>query len=85
MITLKYRLIILVFLVTLNSFRQTGTNKCLVTTINSSFEQPSIGSAPLDFKLDSEVPGWKTTASDHIIEIWSNTFKRFLAFCFLAA
>lgn len=41
--------------------------------VNSGFEQPALAysSGFFDFVNESAVPGWKTTASDNLIEIWA--------------
>jgi hypothetical protein len=51
--------------------------------VNGSFEQPDIsgmcvgGGNPPCYALvnDTLVPGWKTTATDHLIEIWRQNFN----------
>ncbi|APZ45664.1 hypothetical protein BW723_04840 [Polaribacter reichenbachii] len=73
MTTLNNSLIILFLLVTLNLFCQTTDDKCIVTTINPDFETPiNTGTNPI-YPDQSDVPGWQTTATDGVIEIWSNT------------
>ena len=44
--------------------------------INGSFEDPRLSPGVPDFFLlpESSVPGWQTTASDDIIEIWTDGF-----------
>ena len=39
--------------------------------LDSGFEQPAFASG-VNFALDSAVPGWDTTATDHKIEFWSH-------------
>ncbi len=42
---------------------------------NGGFEQPSFGPNPtFGSRTDDSVPGWKTTASDHRIEFWTNGY-----------
>ncbi|MEW5676466.1 fibronectin type III domain-containing protein [Flavobacterium enshiense] len=44
---------------------------CLINTVNSSFESPDItGTFPNLSTNDNTMLGWRTTATDHIIEIW---------------
>ena len=44
---------------------------------NGGFEQPphTPGVPDFDLPLDSTVPGWDTTATDHTMEIWSDNFQ----------
>ncbi|MBE1536374.1 DUF11 domain-containing protein [Actinomadura algeriensis] len=48
---------------------------------NGGFEQPVVGEGKMEFLDDAtkpgprSVPGWKTTAQDHKIEIWGNGYK----------
>lgn len=49
-----------------------GDAACVINTINSSFEQPVIANASLEFINHSEVQGWRTTAIDQTIEYWSS-------------
>ncbi len=49
----------------------TSTDTALV---NGSFEQPSIPAKSYRQVVDTEVPGWNTTATDKKIEIWSNGY-----------
>lgn len=39
--------------------------------VNGSFESPTF-SSPLVFKKEWDVPGWKTHASDNLIELWKS-------------
>lgn len=52
------------------------------TLTNFGFEAPSLTPGVLDFKHYNEslVPGWETTASDHLIEIWSDGFGGFASY-----
>ena len=50
----------------------TSTDTALV---NGSFEDPEIPAKSYRQLLDSQVPGWTTTATDHKIEIWSSGFN----------
>ncbi|KGO91964.1 T9SS type B sorting domain-containing protein [Flavobacterium subsaxonicum] len=43
---------------------------CSITTINSSFELPDITGPYPPLISDYTIPGWRTTATDHMIEIW---------------
>ena len=43
--------------------------------VNGDFEEPAIPPNSYRQLLDSAVPGWSTTASDHKIEIWSSGFN----------
>ncbi|BFM43483.1 hypothetical protein CFS9_21240 [Flavobacterium sp. CFS9] len=45
-------------------------SQCTVNTINSGFELPGGSGGLLN---QSTFPGWKTTAPDGLIEVWSNT------------
>ncbi len=50
----------------------TSSDPCTINTINPSFELP-VGASY--FVNQSTVPGWKTTASDGIIEFWRSGNK----------
>ncbi|KAF2515435.1 T9SS type B sorting domain-containing protein [Flavobacterium salilacus subsp. salilacus] len=52
-----------------------GNNECLVTTINFDFEQPEIDLGGWGMFNHNAVPGWRTTASDQMIEYWSTGFN----------
>ena len=55
----------------------TATARCTSTDtalVNGSFEDPAIPAKSYRQLLDSQVPGWTTTATDHKIEIWSSGF-----------
>ncbi len=52
-----------------------GNNECLVTTINFDFEQPEIDLGGWGMFHHNAVPGWRTTASDGMIEYWSTGFN----------
>ncbi len=47
-----------------------------VALTNGGFEQPAVPAATYRLTADSQVPGWNTTATDHLIEQWSNGFLR---------
>lgn len=49
-----------------------NASDCVITTINPSFEQPSIAFGGLNNSTVSQnvVPGWRTTAQDGMIEFW---------------
>ncbi|MFD0352380.1 hypothetical protein ACFVHW_01335 [Streptomyces sp. NPDC127110] len=42
---------------------------------NGGFEAPAIGDQTFTFLDEGSVPGWKTTASDRKIELWSDGYK----------
>lgn len=42
---------------------------------NGSFELPVLGGTNVGLINESLVPGWETTASDNLIELWSNGFN----------
>ncbi|MEZ6097079.1 MAG: hypothetical protein R3C03_23130 [Pirellulaceae bacterium] len=49
--------------------------------MNSSFEEPDTGPLPSTIFIDqSYVPGWKTTASSELIEIWAANFNGVAAY-----
>ncbi|GGB68909.1 hypothetical protein GCM10007424_06090 [Flavobacterium suaedae] len=52
-----------------------GNNECLVTTINFDFEQPEIDLGGWGMFHQNAVPGWRTTASDGMMEYWSTGFN----------
>ena len=43
--------------------------------VNAGFESPVIPKDTYSIMNQSQVPGWKSTASDHAIEIWSTPFN----------
>lgn len=43
--------------------------------VNGSFEEPAIPAKSYRQLKDAAVPGWNTTASDRLIEIWSDGFQ----------
>ncbi len=48
--------------------------ECEINTINPDFEEPVIVQSGWPTFLDaSAVPGWETTASDNVIEMWPNS------------
>src|SRR5438094_544348 len=56
------------------SFGQAGGCNCAnFSLINPDFEQPG-GISGFAIIPETSVPGWKTTASDHMIEIWHSGF-----------
>ena len=48
--------------------------------VNAGFESPAIPKDTFSIMNQSQVPGWKSTASDHAIEIWSTPFNGVSAF-----
>jgi hypothetical protein len=42
--------------------------------INGSFETPALGATTVALVNESAVPGWDTTATNNLIEIWANGF-----------
>ena len=42
---------------------------------NPSFEAPVLTNNTYQQLNDSKVPGWSTTATDHLIEIWKSGFN----------
>lgn len=42
---------------------------------NGSFENPVLGATTVALVNESLVPGWETTASNNLIEIWANGFN----------
>ncbi len=57
-----------------------SVSPCIIPTINPSFEQPVIPVNSYSNKSENDLPGWKTTASDHQIEMWSSGFGGLIAF-----
>ena len=47
---------------------------------NGGFEAPVIANNSYQLLNDSSVPGWSTTATDHLIELWSTPFNGVTAF-----
>lgn len=43
--------------------------------VNGSFEVPPFSGTSVSLVNETLVPGWETTASDNLIEIWSNGFN----------
>ncbi|CCH86774.1 conserved exported protein of unknown function [Modestobacter italicus] len=43
--------------------------------VNGGFEEPTVPVNDFRFLAQSAVPGWSTTASDGVIEIWHNNFS----------
>lgn len=48
---------------------------CDNNIINEKFESPVIPASTYGFKNENQVPGWQTTATNGIIEIWSSGFQ----------
>lgn len=46
--------------------------QCLIDTINSDFENPGFSNNSVNFINHHAMQGWRTTASDEIIEVWNN-------------
>ncbi|WP_264526259.1 HYR domain-containing protein [Flavobacterium sp. N502536] len=59
----------------------TDKDVCDVKTINASFEEPSIKGAPAKYQSvnQSQFPGWKTTASDGMMDILVTGFENISA------
>jgi len=49
-----------------------NSQQCLIDTINSDFENPGFSSNSVNFMNHHAMQGWRTTASDGIIEVWNN-------------
>ncbi|WP_165571692.1 choice-of-anchor J domain-containing protein, partial [Flavobacterium enshiense] len=47
---------------------------CMINTVNPDFELPFVPGPALAFPNDNTVLGWRTTASDHAIEIWPDGY-----------
>ncbi|WCC42099.1 hypothetical protein PJJ26_11720 [Tenacibaculum finnmarkense] len=77
--------------ITSNSFSQTdldsdndgildseecGFNICAQPIINGGFEKPIRSVSTYYFIKEDRVPGWETTASKGLIEIWRDSFRR---------
>lgn len=43
--------------------------------VNGGFENPVLPPASVSFLVEAEVPGWRTTATDGAIELWSSGFR----------
>ncbi len=73
--TMKTKLLSLVSLLVLALLGLSGLAQAQF--VNGSFESPrqTPGVPDYDLLLDSAVPGWQTTASDDLIEIWSDGFS----------
>ncbi|MUV03923.1 hypothetical protein GN157_09410, partial [Flavobacterium rakeshii] len=52
-----------------------GASQCLVTTINSDFEEPLFDLGGWAMFHQNAVPGWRTTATDGMIEYWGDGFN----------
>ena len=48
--------------------------------VNAGFEAPTLPSGTYSIMDQSKVPGWKSTATDHDIEVWSTPFNGVSAF-----
>ncbi|MFN8407664.1 MAG: gliding motility-associated C-terminal domain-containing protein [Sphingobacteriaceae bacterium] len=57
-----------------------SVSSCVIPTVNPGFEQPVIGVNTWTDRLDSEVPGWRTTEEDHMIEFWKDGFNGVFAY-----
>ena len=53
----------------------TGTSQAANVITNGSFEIPVLPGTNVALVHESLVPGWETTASDNLIELWSNGFQ----------
>ncbi len=47
-----------------------STLNCMINTVNYDFELPVIGGTGPSFPIDHTMLGWRTTAPDHVIEVW---------------
>jgi gliding motility-associated-like protein len=51
-----------------------NASDCMITTINSSFENPIRTTPPGNLNpimySDNQIQGWRTTANDHVMEFW---------------
>ncbi|TRW24285.1 T9SS type B sorting domain-containing protein [Flavobacterium zepuense] len=45
-------------------------NQCQIVTVNAGFELPDISGPYPPLISDYTIPGWRTTATDHMIEVW---------------
>ncbi|WP_162985001.1 gliding motility-associated C-terminal domain-containing protein [Mesonia aquimarina] len=63
------------FLFLLNVDIQAQNGDCVITTINYDFEEPQIDSSSGWPSMEDQdnVPGWQTTASDGVIEVWPSS------------
>ena len=57
-----------------------GTAPAQAGFVNPGFEAPFVPNNAFNFFAEAFVPGWSTTASDHVIEIWGDTFLGVPAF-----
>ena len=48
--------------------------------VNGGFEAPTLPKDTYSIMDQSKVPGWKSTATDHMIEVWSTPFNGVSAF-----
>ncbi|MEW5675978.1 choice-of-anchor J domain-containing protein, partial [Flavobacterium enshiense] len=54
---------------------------CLINTVNYDFETPNVTGTGPSFPNDNTILGWRTTATDHIIEVWpSPNYESHLAY-----
>ncbi|MFP9116127.1 hypothetical protein ACLI1A_19485, partial [Flavobacterium sp. RHBU_3] len=58
------------FSICVNTPSVSNSQDCSITTINYSFESPTITGTSPTFVNDYTVQGWRTTANDHIMEYW---------------
>ncbi|MXN92998.1 T9SS type B sorting domain-containing protein [Flavobacterium sp. Sd200] len=49
-----------------------NNGQCLINTVNNDFENPAYTSNSVNFINHHAMQGWRTTASDGIIEVWNN-------------
>src|SRR5690606_31809261 len=52
-----------------------GIPYCAENIINESFEETAVGTSTYLITYQDHVPGWKTTAPDSQIELWSDGFN----------
>ena len=50
-----------------------------VALSNGGFERPTLNDNSNAFVPEAQVPGWRTTATDHVIEVWRSTYDGFSA------
>lgn len=55
-----------------NLSNNNNNGQCLINTINNDFESPAYSSNSVNFINHHTMQGWRTTASDGIIEVWNN-------------
>ena len=47
-----------------------NASQCQIVTVNAGFELPDISGPYPPLISDYTIPGWRTTATDHMIEVW---------------